>query len=842
MLRRRGSSDLVFGDDDDEDWIGGGGGGARELNDVTAAGGPGPNTGARAGNNNGYQHFGDAHLLRSGNYDDIEDVDEYPGDDDQQTGGKAEKFPQMQHREDLFPFDGEEELHFDVEDTRKRRFSGHGDAPFWQWIAVLGLCLLASAVLFFLLSLRAHSLTRGAEENNEQLAIIPVKRNSILGRTKTAFEIPPSRDLRRNAVETALEDEEYEFVKPNAKPKGIPLSDKLKKEAIAAKAEAKDRRRKNSDSSSSSNRIVGPGQRPADKVNALMKKRLEKLREYVAAGRKIKKLGKQPRIFEQTEDGPILVPDPLNSPQPAPIEPTDEVVDYGWRFDNPEDISQRFGSKEEHIIDLCQGRSGKNDLPHAEGTKLQMFVLTGDPKYADKCLRAFAQEFLRDPVEEHYNPDLLDAKDDLVRQAWRQKPKRLRWGDFQSIHFMFPDGERAPLPRGREILPNGFVTDTNQGERRVQAGTTNTQEILEAVESMVSVLRQGVVQGESGKLLFLTTHISEEVVDGRKVDMHTLVFYALVGQRDIMPVNEQQTRAMNMRNEYTPNQGAGVWKVQVARDDRGHDICPGSMIQIFDTLMELRHSIWPELDIVLILDASWSYATGQHQGSNLEAADKQEWLKHSAHMRDGQLALAKLNEQVTRNSVEGLKIRARILEGVKTPGRNCYLAPYLTPGGRYRRLTRLAAVTNQWIQEYDGHMYPQMRQLGSFPGINYYITDLGPTERLNFAYEKPRWGNHRYRREEPASTLGGRRGNSAHIPPPGSNMDPGPAMRNQGQYYHPGGEFDDDEEYYNNEDNNNINGNFPAGEVPPNGFNSDNGGYNDAGYYNDVNKGYPEQP
>lgn len=332
-----------------------------------------------------------------------------------------------------------------------------------------------------------------------------------------------------------------------------------------------------------------------------------------------------------------------------------------------------------------------------------------------------------DPGEDARH-DLSFVRPSDKNKKWKTMRKKLKFGDFQSLYFMWPDGNAAPTAPGAEALPDGFPLPKGIA---IKAGSTDQVEIMKGLAAMLDE-----VVG-SDALVFITVQVgyeNEQLANGatETVEVQTLVFYAMVGKNDIQPIagyhqglqehtaGDEKTGAEEKAYPPARKSGSGVWKVQTARDARGHEVCPGSMVQIFDTLAEMRHKIWPQLDIILILDASWSYASGEHQEDPFDNPHRNEWLKHSDMMRH---LLTKLGD-ASLTPEKKLQIRAQILEGVKTPGRNCYLAPYLTGRTDYQQLTRMVGFTNHAITEWKGMQYPSMSVPGLFPGINYYIFEL----------------------------------------------------------------------------------------------------------------------
>ncbi|CAD7956154.1 unnamed protein product [Amoebophrya sp. A120] len=652
-----------------------------------------------------------------------------------------------------FEFDSEEELHFDLADVdadEQRRRKNREDASFVQWCFIFSCCLVFAGFVFFLLSLRANSLNSqkftSPRPPHRRDELLPARERAAAAQKK----ISPKRTVGEDhgadsttaagaATHTSHRSRAASPKKPNPNAKGIPLSDKLKEESLERERLAKKEQHQTEEGAHppTQHHSHGPDQphpmSPAHTVNLMMEKRYEKLVNAIADRQR--ELAKQPNPPDENDPSFHLIPvlkhqprlrdgnlDHRNAPQPALTSPR-QRVDFGWRFENPypdlrnvapeafmeqvkSSVKGRFASAEDHVLDLCRGRKAR--LP--DGEEYVMYTLNTAQMWRQACFNAFYTVFTKEYQEQQQNP----------------QQKVLRFGDFQSLHFFFPDGNYAPQPHEGYHVPQGFPVPRQSS---IRANSVDQNEILRGINDMLD-------DAGDENLVFLTMHVNRNLKEYPGYEVQTIAFYAMVGRRDIRPVEEQsrwwgassdeedeeesaadqQHAAQHKKHHhYKPKVGGGVWKVQVAKDERGHDVCPGSMVQLFDTLNEMRFSIWPDFDITLILDASWSYATGDTQNAEFTNENKQAWLKSSEKMRRFMLKL--MDPNLSDN--QKLQIRAQILEGVKTPGRNCYLAPLLA--NRYTDLTRMSAVTDNSVAIWDKHTYPNMNVPGLFPGINYYI-------------------------------------------------------------------------------------------------------------------------
>lgn len=121
---------------------------------------------------------------------------------------------------------------------------------------------------------------------------------------------------------------------------------------------------------------------------------------------------------------------------------------------------------------------------------------------------------------------------------------------------------------------------------------------------------------------------------------------------------------------------------------------------------------------ILILDASWSYlASPDGPRAALPKKTKDDWLKFSKDLRQHHLALLGTNEQGENTGQkltydQALAARAHMIENVKTPGRNCYLSPYMSGKPEFRELYRIVGGEMQCVEEFDGTRYPWMNSMG----------------------------------------------------------------------------------------------------------------------------------
>eukprot|EP00392_Amoebophrya_sp_AT5.2_P002726 g2731.t1 len=708
-------------------------------------------------------HYGSA-----GGVQELRDVTN-PGDSHRTVG---RLYHDNTHK-DLFPFDSEEELHFDeLRDFRsprsRKKLSARISVTFVQWLGVFCTCLAVSMLVFFLLALRADNLNKKFAHDNKSGAPRPTSSAPAGGAIESMLSPQAKHALQMRAAKHKLLQPADKKTKtyPAPPPRAIPLADSVKDEAKRTQEELKKKREKQAAADRAA--VKTAPSTPSAKVNEMMKRRYEKLIQYISsAGSGSAAVTKNlPQLTHQPTVGGGRSLDPFNAPQPdlplASAKSSESqtsqdvkqaankapVIDFGWRFDNPADVSKAFGSEMDHVLDLCRGRravvkhpnkTGQNDGDDGIKEEFVMYTLNSAAQYAYPCWQAFEKVMARPEFElefvflneldpgEDVRHDLSFVRPSDKNKKWKTMRKKLKFGDFQSLYFMWPDGNAAPTAPGAEALPDGFPLPKGIA---IKAGSTDQLEIMKGLAAMLDE-----VVG-SDALVFITVQVgyeNEQLANGatETVEVQTLVFYAMVGKNDIRPIagyhqglqhtaGDEKTGAEEKAYPPARRSGSGVWKVQTARDARGHEVCPGSMVQIFDTLAEMRHKIWPQLDIILILDASWSYASGEHQEDPFDNPHRNEWLKHSDMMRH---LLTKLGD-ASLTPEQKLQIRAQILEGVKTPGRNCYLAPYLTGRPDYQQLTRMVGFTNHAITEWKGMQYPSMSVPGLFPGINYYIFEL----------------------------------------------------------------------------------------------------------------------